>query len=81
MKEELIKNIRYTNLSTIFSVEVLMPLEIIETIIDTCNDIYGLKKDIEITLEANPSSYDGKKFLKLKQMNKQVINWYNLIQT
>ena len=45
-----------------------MPLEIIETIIDTCNDIYGLKKDIEITLEANPSSYDGKKFLKLKQI-------------
>ena len=44
-----------------------MPLEIIETIIDTCNDIYGLK-DIEITLEANPSSYDGKKFLKLKQI-------------
>ena len=30
--------------------------------------IYGFKNDIEITLEANPSSYDSKKFKKLKQL-------------
>ncbi len=72
MKDELTKkNIRFTNLNTIFfggGTPSLMPLEIIEAILDICNDIYGFREDTEITLEANPSSYDGKKFLKFKKL-------------
>jgi coproporphyrinogen III oxidase-like Fe-S oxidoreductase len=72
MKEELTqKNISFKNLNTIFfggGTPSLMPLKIIENIIDICDNIYGFKEDIEITLEANPSSYDGKKFVKLKEI-------------
>ena len=72
MKDELIKNnINFKDLSTVFfggGTPSLMPLKIIESIIDISKEIFGFKKDIEITLEANPSSYDNKKFIKFKQI-------------
>ena len=72
MKEELgEKNISFENLNTIFfggGTPSLMPIEIVENIIKVSKDIYGFNDDIEISLEANPSSYDGKKFKKLKQV-------------
>ena len=72
MKEELIKKkISFKNLNAIFfggGTPSLMPLEIIENILDISMKIYGFNENIEITLEANPSSYDSKKFFKLKQI-------------
>tara|TARA_B100000524_G_scaffold209460_1_gene109565 strand:+ start:895 stop:2067 length:1173 start_codon:yes stop_codon:yes gene_type:complete len=72
MKYELIENnVNYKNLNSIFfggGTPSLMPLEIIENILDISSVLYGFKNDIEITLEANPSSYDSKKFNKLKQL-------------
>ena len=72
MKEELIENnINFRHLDTIFfggGTPSLMPLKIVESIIDISKKIFGFKKDIEITLEANPSSYESKKFIKFKQI-------------
>ena len=72
MKEELIKNdINFKNLNTLFfggGTPSLMPLKIIEFVIDISNEIFGFKQDIEITLEANPNSYDRKKFIQFKQL-------------
>ena len=61
----------FKNLNTIFfggGTPSLMPLKIIEQIIDISSEIFGFKQDIEITLEADPNSYDSKKFIKLKQL-------------
>jgi len=72
MKEELLRNdIDFKNLNTVFfggGTPSLMPLEIIESILDVSRNIFGFNKDIEITLEANPSSYDKMKFIKLKEI-------------
>ena len=72
MKEELIENnVNSRLLDTIFfggGTPSLMPLEIVESIIDLSKEIFGFKKDIEITLEANPSSYEAKKFIKFKKI-------------
>ena len=72
MKEELIKNnINYRHLNSLFfggGTPSLMPLKVIESIIDMSKKIFGFKQDIEITIEANPSSYDNKKFFKFKQL-------------
>ncbi len=72
MKEELIKNdINFKNLNTLFfggGTPSLMPLKIIEFVIDISSEIFGFKQDIEITLEANPNSYDRKKFIQFKQL-------------
>ena len=46
----------------------LMPLEIIESILKTSLNLFGFKKNIEISLEANPSSYEKAKFLDLKKL-------------
>ena len=71
MKKELIdKNIKFKNLNAIFfggGTPSLMPLKIIENIIDVSSEIFGFEKNIEITLEANPSSYERKKFFELKK--------------
>ena len=65
MKEELFENnISFSYLNTLFfggGTPSLMPLKIIESIIDLSKEIFGFKKNIEITIEANPSSYDKKK--------------------
>ena len=72
IKEELIqKNVNFRHLDTIFfggGTPSLMPLKIVENIIDISKKIFGFKKNIEITLEANPSSYENKKFIKFKQI-------------
>ncbi len=72
MKEELInKDVRHKNLSSIFfggGTPSLMPTRIAENIIDISSNIYGFDENIEITLEANPTSYDDKKFFKFKQI-------------
>ncbi len=72
MKEELLKyKIDFKNLNTVFfggGTPSLMPLEIIESILDVSNDIFGFDENIEITLEANPSSYERMKFIKLKEI-------------
>ena len=72
MKEELFENnINFKYLNTLFfggGTPSLMPLEIIDFIINLSKEIYGFKKDIEITIEANPSSYDKKKFIEFKKM-------------
>ena len=72
MKKELIDNdIQFKHLNTLFfggGTPSLMPLKIIECIIDMSNEIFGFKHDIEITLEANPNSYDSKKFVQFKQL-------------
>ena len=72
MKEELLKNnTDFKNLDTIFfggGTPSIMPLRIIERILDISSNIFGFDKDIEITLEANPSSYDRTRFIKLKDI-------------
>ena len=72
MKNELIeKKINFKNLNAIFfggGTPSLMPIEIIEQIIDISDNIFGFKKNIEITLEANPSSYESKNFIRLRQL-------------
>ena len=73
MKEELIENnINFRHLDTIFfggGTPSLMPLKIVESIIDISKKIFGFKNDIEITLEANPSSYESKKFIEFKPVS------------
>ena len=72
MRKELIdKNIKFKNLNAIFfggGTPSLMPLKIIENIIDVSSEIFGFEKNIEITLEANPTSYERKKFTELKKL-------------
>lgn len=46
----------------------LMPLEIIDSVINLSLKIFNFSNDIEISLEANPSSYEIKKFLDLKKI-------------
>ena len=70
-KEFIDKNIKFKNLNAIFfggGTPSLMPLKIIENIIDVSSEIFGFEKNIEITLEANPTSYERKKFTELKKL-------------
>ena len=75
MKNELVKrNISFKNLNTIFfggGTPSLMPVEIVESIITLSDHIFGFCDDIEISLEANPSSYDSKRF---KNFNRAGVN-------
>ena len=48
-----------------------MPLKILDNILDISSKIFKFKDDIEISLEANPSSYEREKF---RQMHKLGIN-------
>ena len=48
-----------------------MPLKIVDHILDISSKIFNLKDNIEITLEANPSSYEREKF---KEINKLGVN-------
>ena len=72
MKEDIIKyNLNYDGLSSIFfggGTPSLMPLEIIESILNISYKSFNFNKDIEISLEANPSSYETKKFVDLKKL-------------
>ena len=72
MKEELLKhNVYFDKLNAIFfggGTPSLMPLEIIDSILKTSLNMFGFKDDIEISLEANPSSYEKEKFYELKKI-------------
>ena len=72
MKEELLRNnIDFKNLNTVFfggGTPSLMPIGIIENILDISSNIFGFDTDVEITLEANPSSYDRTRFIELKDI-------------
>ena len=64
-------NIKFDNLNTIFfggGTPSLMPLKIIDHILNISSKIFKFKDDIEITLEANPSSYEREKFKEIKKL-------------
>jgi oxygen-independent coproporphyrinogen-3 oxidase len=72
MKEMLIKyNVKFNKLNTIFfggGTPSLMPLKIIDKILNTANKLFNFEENIEITLEANPGSSEREKFLDIKQI-------------
>jgi len=72
MKEMLIKhNVKFNKLNTIFfggGTPSLMPLKIIDKILNTASKLFNFEENIEITLEANPGSYEREKFLDIKQI-------------
>ena len=72
MKKQLLEHrVNSNKLNAIFfggGTPSLMPLEIIESILKTSLDLFGFEKNIEISLEANPSSYEKDKFYDLKNI-------------
>ena len=70
MNEQLLNhNVSFNNLNAIFfggGTPSLMPLEIIDSILRTASNLFGFEENIEISLEANPSSYEKEKFNDLK---------------
>ena len=72
MKKELLEHrVNSNKLNAIFfggGTPSLMPLEIIDSILNTSLDLFGFKENIEISLEANPSSYEKDKFQDLKRI-------------
>ena len=64
-------DIRFDNLNTIFfggGTPSLMPLKILDHILNVSSKIFKFKDDIEITLEANPSSYERDKFKEIQKL-------------
>ena len=72
MKKQLLEHrVNSNKLNAIFfggGTPSLMPLEIIECILNTSLDLFGFEENIEISLEANPSSYEKDKFYDLKNI-------------
>ncbi len=72
MKKKLLKyDVEFDKLNTIFfggGTPSLMPLQIAEKILSVSSKIFKFDDNIEITLEANPSSYESKKFKDLKKL-------------
>ena len=72
MKKQLLEHrVNSNKLNAIFfggGTPSLMPLEIIESILNTSADLFGFKENIEISLEANPNSYEKDKFYDLKNI-------------
>ena len=72
MKRQLLEhNVKFTKLNSIFfggGTPSLMPLEIIDNILKTSSNLFGFQENVEITLEANPSSYEREKFYDLKNI-------------
>ncbi len=72
MKENIVNyNLNYDGLSSIFfggGTPSLMPLKIIESILNISYKLFNFNRDIEISLEANPSSYETEKFVDLKKL-------------
>ena len=70
MKDVLLKyEVKYDKLNTVFfggGTPSLMPLKVIESILYTANKIFKFEENIEITLEANPGSYEREKFQDIK---------------
>ena len=79
MRDVLLKyEVRFDRLDTIFfggGTPSLMPLKIIEEILNTAHKIFKFDKEIEITLEANPGSSEREKF---KDLNDLGINRLSL---
>ena len=72
MKKQLLEHsVNSNKLNAIFfggGTPSLMPLEIIESVLKTSFNLFGFEKNIEISLEANPSSYEKDKFQDLKRI-------------
>lgn len=72
MNEQLLNhNVSFNNLNAIFfggGTPSLMPLEIIDSILRTASNLFGFEENIEISLEANPSSYEKEKFNDLEKL-------------
>ena len=72
MEKQLIKfDVKFDKLNTIFfggGTPSLMPLPIIEKILSVSSKLFKFDNNIEITLEANPGSYEVKKFKDLKKL-------------
>ena len=72
MKEQLLNhNVNFNSLNAIFfggGTPSLMPLEIIDSILRTASNLFGFAENVEISLEANPSSYEKDKFYDLKEI-------------
>ena len=79
MRDVLLKyEVEFDRLDTIFfggGTPSLMPLRIIEEILNTAHKIFKFDKEIEITLEANPGSSEREKF---KDLNDLGINRLSL---
>ena len=64
-------DVQFDDLNTIFfggGTPSLMPLKIIDHILNISSKIFKFKDDIEITLEANPSSYERDKFKEIQKL-------------
>ncbi|MDC0456571.1 radical SAM family heme chaperone HemW [Alphaproteobacteria bacterium] len=64
-------NVKFDSLNTIFfggGTPSLMPIKILENILNISSKIFKFEDNIEITLEANPSSYERKKFKEIKKL-------------
>ena len=64
-------DIKFDSLNTIFfggGTPSLMPIKILENILNVSSKIFKFKDNIEITLEANPSSYERDKFKEIKKL-------------
>jgi putative oxygen-independent coproporphyrinogen III oxidase len=64
-------DIKFYDLSTIFfggGTPSLMPLRILDQILNISSKIFKFKDNIEITLEANPGSYERDKFKEIKKL-------------
>ena len=64
-------DIKFDSLNTIFfggGTPSLMPIKILENILNISSKIFKFKDNIEITLEANPSSYEREKFKEIKKL-------------
>ena len=72
MKDILYKyGVQYNKLNTIFfggGTPSLMPLKVIEKILYTADKIFKFEENIEITLEANPGSYEREKFQDIQKL-------------
>ncbi len=72
MKKQLSEhNVNFKNLNAVFfggGTPSLMPLEIIDSILSTASNLFGFESNVEITLEANPSSYEKEKFYDLEKL-------------
>ena len=72
MKEILLKyDVKFNKLNTIFfggGTPSLMPLRVIENILFTANKIFNFEEKIEISLEANPGSYERDKFQDIQKL-------------
>ncbi len=72
MKEELLRhNVNFDKLNAIFfggGTPSLMPLKIIDRVLKISLNLFGFANDIEISLEANPSSYEKEKFHDLEKI-------------